>query len=160
MKKIILLFVIAIFGFANVNAQGFKLGANVGIPTGYASDFSSFSIGADVNFLWQVSDTFDAGLAAGFSHSFVKEKWDSFIDDVQFLPIAAAGRYNPSENFKIGADLGYGIGINDGNDGGFYYRPMVGYDISETIELNLSYSGVTSDGDTWSIIALGVMFAL
>jgi len=149
---------IAIFGLSNLNAQGFKLGGNVGIPTGDASDFSSFAIGVDVNFFWQASDSFDAGLAAGFSNSFLKGDFDG--DNVQFLPIAAAGRFNASEDFKIGVDIGYGIGINDGNDGGFYYRPMVGYDVSETIEINLSYSGVSRDGGTWSILGLGVMFAL
>ena len=158
MKKFLFIIALAIFGLANVNAQGFKLGANVGIPTGDASDISNFAIGVDVNFLWPASDTFDAGLAAGFSNSFIKKEWGS--DDVQFLPIAAAGRFNPSENFMIGADIGYGIGINSGNDGGFYYRPMVGYDITETIELNLSYSGVSKNGGTWSIISLGVMFGL
>jgi len=159
MKKLLFI-TLAIFGLASVNAQGFKLGANVGIPTGDASDYSSFSIGLDVNFLWEVSDSFDAGLVTGFSHNFIKEDWDSFIDDVQFLPIGAAGRYNLSEDFKIGADLGYAIGINDGNDGGFYYRPMIGYDISPRVELNLSYSGVVNDGDTWSNISLGIMFGL
>lgn len=158
MKKLILSIAIAILGIATISAQGFKLGANIGIPTGDASDFSSFSIGVDVNFLWETSETFDLGLAAGFSNSILKSEWEG--DDVQFLPIAAAARYNASEDFKIGVDLGYGIGINDGNDGGFYYRPMVGYNISETIELNLFYSSVSQDGSSWSYVGLGVMFGL
>ena len=158
MRKLFLFIAVAIFGLLNLNAQGFKLGANVGIPTGDASDFSSFAIGIDVNFLWEASEAFDAGLAAGFSNSFIKKEWGD--TDVQFLPIAAAGRFNASEDFKIGADLGYAIGINDGNDGGFYYRPMVGYNISEIMEIDLSYSGVSKNGGTWSIIGLGVMFEL
>ena len=156
MKHFLLCIAIAIFGFSNMNAQGFKLGGNVGIPVGDASDFYNFNIGLDVNFLWETSSSFDVGIATGFSNGFGEEDFD----DAQFLPIAAAGRFNASENFKIGADLGYAIGINDGNDGGFYYRPMVGYDVSENIELNLSYSGVSLDGWTWSTINLGVMFGL
>ena len=161
MKKLVLCIALAIFGFANVNAQGFKLGANVGIPVGDASDVSSFTIGVDVNYLWEASEAFDAGIAVGFTNNFLKSEWDDYgFSDVQFLPIAAAGRFSVSEGFKIGADLGYAIGIDDGNDGGFYYRPMAGFDVSENIEINLSYSGVSVDGGTWSVISLGIMFGL
>lgn len=87
---------------------------------------------------------------------------DGFEGEVQFLPIAASGRFNASEDFSIGADLGYALGINEGNDGGFYYRPIVGYNLSEKAQLNLSYTGVSiKDADfTWSTINLGVLFSL
>ena len=45
--------------------------------------------------------------------------------------------------FTVGLDLGYAVGINDGNDGGVYYRPMFGYNINEKIQLNASYRGVS-----------------
>ncbi|HKK12510.1 MAG TPA: hypothetical protein VJ945_06735 [Flavobacteriaceae bacterium] len=156
MKKIFLCIALTIFGLTAVNAQGFKLGANVGIPVGDASDYYNFNIALDVNFLWPTSGDFEFGLATGFSNGFGKDG----ADDAQFLPVAGAGRFNVSEDFLIGADIGYGIGINDGNDGGFYYRPMVGYNVSERTQLNVSYTGVSLDGWTWSTVNLGVMFAL
>ena len=156
MKKLVFVIALAIFGLANLNAQGFKLGANVGLPVGDASDYSNLSIGLDVNFLWPTSGDFDIGLAAGFSNSFGKDS----ADDVQFLPVAGAVRFNASEEFMIGGDVGYAIGINDGNDGGFYYRPMVGYNVSERAQLNISYAGISLDGGTWSTVNLGVMFGL
>ena len=133
--------------------------------TGDAGDVSGFSIGVDFTYLWSVSDQFDAGVAAGFSNAFGKEIETGIgsvkIDDVQFLPIAAAGRIHLTEEFSAGADLGYAVGINEGNDGGFYYRPMVGYSLSEKLGLSLSYTGISLEGDfNWNTINLGLMLGL
>lgn len=163
MKKIILVAVVALFGFT-MNAQDFKVGINGALPIGDAGDFADFSVGVDAVYLWNVSEKFDAGIATGFSNAFTKdiEVLGSTVevDDVQFVPIAGTARYNVSTNFYLGADLGYAIGINDGNDGGFYYRPRIGYNFSEKVSLNLSYTGVSVDGGSWDTIGLGVEFGL
>tara|TARA_R110000796_G_scaffold35017_3_gene90203 strand:+ start:189278 stop:189757 length:480 start_codon:yes stop_codon:yes gene_type:complete len=159
MKKVVLVIVIVLFGFSVQAQEGFKLGANIGLPIGDAGDLSSFSIGLDVAYMFEVSDSFDAGIVSGFSHAFLKDGLDG---EVQFLPIAASGRFKAADKFSIGADLGYAMGINDGNDGGFYYRPIAGYNISEKVQLNLSYTGISAnDADfSWSTINLGVLFSL
>lgn len=150
----------------SIQAQaGPSVGVNVGLPTGDAGDVSSFSLGIDFTYLWNVSDKFDAGAAVGFSNAFGKEidtGLGSFqIDDIQFLPIAAAGRVHLAEDFSAGVDLGYALGVNDGNDGGFYYRPMVGYSLSEKLGLTLSYTGISLEGDfNWNTINLGLMLGL
>lgn len=59
--------------------------------------------------------------------------------------------------FKLGADVGYAVGVNEGNDGGFYVRPMIGYNISGNTELNVSYINVSNDG-SFSVAALGLLF--
>lgn len=168
MKKMFFVAALALFGFS-VNAQeGFKVGANLGLPVGDAADISSFSIGLDVAYHWEVADSFTAGIASGFTNAFGKKETFSTgagsisfnYDDVQFLPIAASGRFAASDKFSVGADLGYAIGISDGIDGGFYYRPIVGYNLSEKIQLNVSYTGISVEGGTWSTANLGVLFAL
>lgn len=164
MRKLVIIIALAVFGF-NLSAQeGIKVGINLGLPVGDAGDVSSFSIGLDAAYLWAVSDEFNAGIATGFTNAFGKSIDTGLgsidIGDVQFLPVAASGRFNASEMFRVGADLGYALGINDGNDGGFYYRPLVGYAVSENIEVNLSYTGISADGGTWSTINLGVSFGL
>ncbi|NNK81729.1 MAG: hypothetical protein HKO92_01270 [Flavobacteriaceae bacterium] len=146
------------FGFT-ATAQEFRAGFNVGLPTGDAGDAYTFALGADLSYMWNVSDTFDAGLAAGYSHFMLDGDFEG--DDASFLPIAVAGRFAASEDFSIGADLGYGIGISpDGNDGGFYYRPVLGYNLSESMQLTGSYRGVSVDGGTFSSVTLGLNFAL
>ena len=155
-----------LFAGAALQAQeGFNLGINFGFPTGDASDVSSFSLGIDANYLWNVAESIDVGVATGFTNAFGKkidlgEFGEVTIDDVQFLPIAAAGRYHITDRFRAGADLGYAVGISDGNDGGFYYRPIVAYGITEKIEANFSYTGISLDGGTWSTFVLGFMVNL
>ncbi|WP_430409596.1 outer membrane beta-barrel protein [Kordia sp.] len=168
MKKIIL-GVVAIFAFAfTSNAQEFKVGLNGALPIGDAGDFYTFSVGLDAAYLWNVSEKFDAGIATGFTNAFGDEQSVTIagitataeVEDAQFIPIAGAARFNVSNDFYIGADVGYAIGINDGNDGGFYYRPRIGYNVSDKVNLNLSYTGVSLDGGSFDTIGLGVEFGL
>ncbi|GGW33220.1 outer membrane beta-barrel protein [Arenibacter certesii] len=160
MKRIFVVAVLALFGFSVHAQEGFKAGANIGLPVGDAADWSDFSIGLDAAYHWEVADSFSAGIAAGFTNAIGKKIAGVKIDDIQFLPVAASGRFAAGEDFSLGADLGYAIGINDGNDGGFYYRPLVGYQIGSDMELNLSFTGISLDGGSWNTINLGVMFNL
>ena len=163
MKKVLVV-ALALIGFSMSAQDGFKLGANLGLPVGDAGDISGFSVGLDAQYMFETAGEFDLGVATGFTNSFGKTIGDSTfsieVDDVQFLPLAGVARYKASEEFSIGTDLGYALGINDGNDGGFYYRPTVGYAVSEGIEINASYTGISLDGGTWSTVNLGVLFSL
>jgi|SRR5690606_3470372 len=161
MKKLLLSTVIAVFAIINVNAQEFNLGVNVGLPLGDIKDAYTLNIGVEANYLWQVSEEFDAGVTAGYSHYLGDSIGGFDIDDAGFLPIAAAGRFSVSEDFTIGADLGYAIGVSpSGNEGGFYYAPKVQYGVSEALDIVLAYKGVSVDGGSFSSINLGVEFAL
>ncbi|WP_166961435.1 outer membrane beta-barrel protein [Yeosuana marina] len=167
MKKLLFLAVFTALSITGANAQsGFKVGVNLGLPTGDIKDFYSLNIGVDANYLWQVSEEFDAGITAGYSH-YLAKSYDipggGSIkgDDAGFFPIAAAGRFNVSEDFIIGADLGYALGISpSGNDGGFYYAPKLQYGVSESLDIVLAYKGISVDGGTFSSINLGVEFGL
>jgi hypothetical protein len=166
MKKLILVAVVAVFGLANVNAQNFNVGISAGLPIGDAGDGYTFSAIIDVNYLWEVSEQFDAGLTAGYSHSFgedidLGEFGSVKLDDAGFIPIGVAGRFNASEDFTIGLDLGYAIGISpDGNDGGFYYAPKVQYGITQSLDIVAAYRGVSLDGGSFDIVSLGIEFGL
>lgn len=163
MKKLILLAAVAVFGLSNVNAQNFNVGISGGLPIGDADDIATFSIVLDANYLWEVSEEFDVGIASGYSHSFgesIDTPIGSFdIDDTGFLPIAAAARFNVSEEFILGADLGYAIGTSPSdNDGGFYYAPKVQYGVSEELDIVAAFRGVSLDGGSFDMITLGVEY--
>ncbi|MCI2228372.1 outer membrane beta-barrel protein [Polaribacter sp. MSW13] len=166
MKKLLFIAVFAICGLGTANAQegAFNVGGNLGFPTGDMSDISSFAISVEANYLFNLSDEFKVGPSVSYLHYFGKNDiLGTGIDanDTSFLPIAAAGRYAASEKFTIGADLGYGIGISpNGQEGAFYYRPMVGYAISDKVMLQASYTGMSKDGFTISNFGFGAMFAL
>ncbi|BAO77114.1 outer membrane beta-barrel protein [Winogradskyella sp. PG-2] len=164
MKKLFLA-AFAVFAFASVNAQEFNAGANLGLPIGDAGDGWTFNVTLDVNYLWEVSEKFHAGVASGLSYNF----GDSFdtgfgtidVDDAVFLPIAAAGRFAASEKFTLGLDLGYGLGISPSElESGFYTAPRVQYAVSEALDVVLAYRGVSLDGGSFDTITLGVEFGL
>ncbi|MEX0997413.1 MAG: hypothetical protein WDZ45_10225 [Flavobacteriaceae bacterium] len=155
MKKLIIMTAIAVFGFTSVQAQdnGVKLGLNAGIPVGDSGDGSSFGIAIDAAYLVTVADSFQVGPAIGYQHYFSKEYDGPFgttiePDDFQFIPIAGAARFDLDGLF-FGADLGYAIGINDDFDGGFYYRPKVGYNLGP-VALVLSYTGISGSETVFS----------
>jgi len=159
MKKLILVFALALTSFA-ASAQ-FSLGASFGLPTGDADLGYTFALGIDANYMFESEGEVNFGVATGYLTYFGDEILGVEIDNASFLPLAGALRYAASDKFTLGADLGYAVGLApDGNDGGFYYRPMVAYGIGENTSINLSYSGVSVDGGTFSNIGLGIMFGL
>ncbi|WP_136467920.1 hypothetical protein [Flagellimonas onchidii] len=150
---------------AQVDRSNFKAGLNAGIPVGDAADVSSFSIGFDANYHWGVSELLDVGLATGFINAFGDTQEASVgnitvqseFEDFQFVPLAASVRIYPTYHFKFGGDAGYAVGISEGMDGGLYYRPSVGYNITGNTELNVSYM-VVEDNISFSIATIGILF--
>ncbi len=165
MKKVLFFAALLVLGATSMNAQGqFRAGLSGGIPIGDAGDLATFAIAVDLGYLFEISDSFDAGVATGYSHSFGDEisilGVTVEVDDVQFIPIAASGRFEVAPSFTLGADVGYAIGINDGNDGGFYYSPRAQYSVSEAIDIVAAYRGVSVDGGSWDIISAGIEFGI
>ncbi len=154
MKKLLLVVVFTIFGFVGSYAQSeFRIGVNAGVPLGDADDISTFNFGADFAYLFGVTDVFSVGPLVGYSHFFGENDFEDF----SFVPLAASGRFSFSEAFFIGADLGYAIGADDGNDGGFFYRPKLGYNFG-IIALIASYSGIEVAGGSFNSVNLGIEF--
>lgn len=167
MKKVFFVAVLAIVGLGKVNAQDGVLngGFNIGLPLGDAENVSSLSLGAELNYMFPVAEGFTLGPSIQYSHFFGKEYNLGGVtvegSDTSFLPISGAARFNVSDKFVLGANLGYAIGLSpDGNDGGFYYRPVIGYKIGDSSQLNLSYSGVSINGGEFTNVSLGVMFGI
>lgn len=159
MKKTILILCFALFGLSNMNAQTFKIGASAGIPMADAADITSFVLGVDAYYYFTEKDAFfQLGLNAGFRNFFGDTIIGNVsIDDGQFIPVSAAARLKFFGIFSGGADVGYAIGISDYLDGGFYIRPVVGVDILNILELNLSYENI-SDEATWGNLNVGFLF--
>lgn len=157
---------LAIASLGSMNAQQGVLnwGLNVGIPTGDASDVSNFTLGAELNYIFPVAEGFTLGPSVQYSHFFGKdyEILGTTVEgsDASFLPISGAARFNITDSFVVGANVGYTLGLDDGNDRGFYYRPIVGFKLGESSQLNFSYSGISNDGSTISNVSLGIMFGL
>lgn len=153
MKKTVLLLLMVGLGFTSVQSQSLTLGANAGIPLGDVNNFTSFQLGADVAYRVGVVGIVEAGPMLGYSHFF-----GSNSIDYQFLPVAASGRVNLTA-LRLGLDLGYALGLNEGNDGGVYLRPSVGFNFL-MLGLVASYQAIDVNGVNFSSINLGVEFDL
>lgn len=171
MKKILLsVAAVMAFGFA-AQAQdgGFTVGIHAGIPVGDAGDVYNFNAGVDVAYLWDVADDFKVGATTGYSYfggkSFDVPYFDGTNITVRsekfngaFVPVAATAKYSLTDSFFVGADLGYGIYVGDGEaDGGFYYQPKVGYSLPK-IDIFVSYKGISQDGFTTSTVGVGAAY--
>lgn len=165
MKKLIVLAAIAVFGLTSVNAQdgvdkvinqakngGFKVGANIGLPLSTAGDVSSFNVGVDIAYLFEVMDNLEVGGLVGYTHFFGNGTYTYYGDnttfigeyeDAGFVPISSTARYYFADRkFFGGIDLGYAINVSGEADGGFYYRPKFGYNLG-VVALIASYQGIS-----------------
>ena len=179
MKKITLT-VLAVFALTFANAQdkkestgsndsaGFKLGINLGLPLGDIKDAYSVGLGVDLAYMWPISDGFQLGVTTGYAHYLGKtEDVDTGFgivsvknDDAGFVPVAASAQISLGENFFLGADLGYAIGVSpSGNNGGLLYQPKVGYQMGN-VGIYAGYKGISVTGGTFSSVNLGVNFKL
>lgn len=155
MKRLIVLFAFVVFGLSPAFSQGdLKLGFNAGIPVGDISDYSDLQAGVDAAYLLNLMGIVEVGPMVGYSH-FVGE---DDLDNIQFVPVAASGRIGLPMVF-IGLDLGYGLALQDGIDGGVFYRPKVGFGIG-LVNLIASYSGINTDGTDFSSLNLGIELSL
>jgi hypothetical protein len=155
MKRFLCFLVLLAAGLTSAYSQGdLRLGVNAGVPVGDAADVSSFNAGADVAYLMGFGDTFQVGPMVGYSHFF----GDDDSEDFQFLPIAATARFGLA-GLELGLDLGYGLGISDDLDGGFYYRPKIGFGLFG-LSLIGSYTGISDDSVTFSTVNVGLEFRL
>ena len=166
MKKLVLFSSLFLFGVSAMFSQGnFRAGAHLGLPIGDAGDLATFAIAVDLGYILEISENFEAGPIIGYQHSFGDEVnvggFNIDVDDVQFLPIGGEARFNISDSpFSLRAQLGYALGINDGNDGGFYYSPQVSYGVSESTDIVLAFRGISRDGGSWDVLSLGVEFGI
>lgn len=168
MKKIILSAIaVSVFGFVNAQEPIMKIGVNLGMPMGDVKDFTSLVIGADLAYLWPISEDLHVGATVGYL-TFIAKEYDMpggipgipqggkiKPDDTAFLPIAATAQYSINENFFLGADLGYALAMApSGADSGMYYQPKAGYQ-TEKFEIYLGYKGVSRSGASANALSLG-----
>ncbi|MBC2838942.1 hypothetical protein [Robiginitalea sp. SC105] len=156
---------IAFLCFAGVQAQGvFKLGVVAGIASHEeaVSDFYGFVLGADAYYMFNKEDALlNLGPTVGIRNFFGDEISPGIeADDATFLPIGAAARLTILGILTGGADAGYALGLTDGLDGGFYFRPVVGLDILDILELNASYETIFNSDVNFGNINIGLLLAL
>jgi hypothetical protein len=178
MKKLVLaLAVVCASTFvskAQMKAGDFKFGVGLhfGLPTGDFHTTSSFGIGGEVQGEYAFADNLTAVATSGFTYfagkSFDDGAGGTYKINYGHIPVLVGARYYASEQFFVGAQIGYGhysaaySGSNGfsgvtGGSGGFEYRPQVGYS-ANPIQFILSYDGTAVTGGTFSQIGLSAIY--
>lgn len=162
--KLYRLLSIAFFGLVtSVSAQeGFKFGIQAGLPFNDFNEALSIVVGADASYMYPLGEVVDVGPSIGFIHGFAETFQSNVVradlETVQFVPLSAGLRFWTSNDFSFGGNAGWALGINEGNDGGLYYRPMIAYLMSSSVEVNFSYTGIELEEATWSTMTLGIVY--
>lgn len=156
-------FLIFVFQAVNLQAQeGFKMGVQAGLPFNDFNEALSVVVGADVSYMYPLGEVVDIGPAVGFIHGFAETFQSNIVradlKAVQFAPLSAGLRIWTSNDFSFGGNVGWALGVSEGNDGGLYYRPTIAYLMSSSVEINFSYSGIELDEATWSTLTLGIVY--
>ncbi len=131
MKKIFFLAILFI-GFSQAQAQdeNIHVSAKLGFPTGTFGDAFSLHLGVEGTyyFLDDVADGLKIGGTAGYNLYTASE---DFFADFDYISLAASGRYDITEEFFARLDMGFGIALVDGANGGFLFEPRFGYDLGK-----------------------------
>jgi len=152
MKNLLLIAVVALFSFSATAQSGLRAGVNAGIPVGDQGDFSSFYANIDLDYDWEVSDTWTVGATTGIS---VYSGKDDF-SDFKFLPIAASVDAYVSDDVSVGGDVGYAVSLEDGGGGDLMYRFQVRFQFSEEWDATGRLNSISGNGATLSSVSVGV----
>ncbi|WP_104735950.1 outer membrane beta-barrel protein [Hanstruepera ponticola] len=174
MKKHVITIVAALLLSLSTYAQsGLNLGVSIGFPyENYEGYDYSFAFNIDANYLFEVNSAFNLGFATGYGQAFGEDFFFGPINfetpDYQYVPLAAAARFNLNSRLVFGADVGYALSVSSAKDGfnrdyytgGFYWRPMVGFNLNDKMQLNINYIGISDDYFYYSAFNLGFMVNL
>lgn len=155
-----------VFAFSTTVQAQFvpSVAVSAGLPVGDIKDQTSFAVSADLYFMKSINSTVGFGVTTGYTMYFGKD-FDTALGTVEgpntsYLPLAGAIRLNLTEDLSFGTDVGYAFGLSDNVDGGFYYKPTIGFNIGDESQLMLSYQGISEDGFNVNYVGLGFAFGL
>lgn len=159
MKKTILFLAISLASLSTLSAQNVYVGVGGGIPVGDSSETYSASIEASFSFLFDLNDRFKVGPVASVHHYFGKEDGsgeDTFTNDnVTFIPVGLEVRAALTEKIYLGGEVAYALGYAPA-EAGLFYKPTLGYKLSENLSIVGSFSRVTSDSNNINSVNLGI----
>jgi len=162
MKTTVFVAIFLLIGITGRAQEGFKIGLQAALPYNDFNDEVAIVVGLDTGYSWALGETIDVGVTVGFIYGFHETFQSTAIPvdlpDIQFVPIGASVRIWPSNSFSFGIEGGPAFGLNDGNEGGLYYRPMLGYLFNANAEVNFSHRAIILDNRSWTTFAIGLLY--
>lgn len=162
MIRRIMLIVITFF-INTINAQQereLNVGVNGGITTGIIKNYASAAFGIEANYLFDWYEDFKLGPSVNLIYFSPKGEAGEDAKPFIYMPVGGSVIFKANtEKFYIGTDLGYAVGISPSGDrGGIFFKPQVGYQISDNLKLNIFYATVKKRQPSYEYVGLGVLF--
>lgn len=162
--KNILLAIAIMYGSVICAQEGPKIGFYGSLPIDDFNDEVVLAAGLELGYMHALGEVVDLGAMTGFINGFPETfHSDVVLEDlphVQFVPLALSVRIWPSNSVSFGGEVGQAFGINSGNEGGFYYRPVFGYLLGARSEINVSYTTINLESRSWTSLNVGFLFTL
>jgi hypothetical protein len=162
MRKVFVVFLFTFIFNIQVYAQSneFNIGVNGGITIGNIEGVSNTAFGLDANYLFDVFEGVKFGPSVNLIYFITQEVNGVKPDAYMYLPIGGSVKFHSDgDDFYLALDAGYALGISpEGDRGGIFIKPMVGYNINQDFNVNLFYSGVKKSSPTYGYIGVGVVF--
>lgn len=160
MKKIFLVFTFFLGLTCFSQQEKLNIGVNGGITIGNLKPVSSAAFGFDANYLFEVFEDLNIGPSLNFIYFLTEEVEGVKRDPYMYLPIGGAIRFQSiDDKFFVGADFGFAIGISPkGDNGGIFFKPMVGYNATDDLKVHLFYSGIKKRLPTYGYVGIGIAY--
>lgn len=131
---------------------------NGGFTIGDIEPKSSIAFGADANYLFDWFLDFTIGPSLSFIY--FSPSSDKDIKPFIYLPVGGAIRFQAIEDeFYVGGDFGYAMGISpNGDRGGIYFKPIIGYNVNDSFKVNLFYSAIKKKQPAYSYVGIGLTY--
>jgi len=172
MKKFTKLMTAAVAAFAllfavSANAQGikpggwgFSIGIEPGIPTGNASDISSFEIGGTARLEYKASANFAVIATIGY-YDFLG-KSDPNVPGVKYtslgmVPAKVGAKYYVAPMFYIDGEVGLGFDTNYESHTKLLFSPGVGY-AGQAFDIGLRYENYSGNNNSFGLVGLRVAY--
>ncbi len=145
------------------DAKGYlQVGAQVGLPLGQEKDFYSLTFGAEVSYLFNVSESFNAGIGVGYTHFSPKEFTVGSTtfkgDGIGYIPIVGLAQYDVSKKINLNVNFGYALSTKSDVDGGLNYGVDIKFKIAPALwigpEINIINLG---ESRSFNSIGIGVL---
>ncbi len=155
MRKILVMIPFILF---SLESRGqISIEANIGRPVGLYEGISNISYGIHFEYELKQLNDYGFGLVTGLQHNKVNRD-DA---DVSFIQLAGLANYKLSRIFTLEVSAGYGLVLSPpGVNGGFYYRPALGYDVWNTLRLKVFFSDFLFGGASISNFGAGFMLRI
>jgi hypothetical protein len=142
------------------SAWSLGIGLEAGIPTGNASDISSFEIGGTARLQYGASKSIAIMLTSGYYNMIGKTVANGSglkYPSLGMVPLKIGGKAYVAPNFYIDGEAGAGFDTSYENHTKLILSPGIGYD-AKTWDVGLRYENYSGQNNSFGLLGLRIAY--